>query len=99
LVLAMLVIFLAPISVNAAIPSTASPLGLICPTCGGNVVTSTTWSNDWVVYKQITCTHYVYGTDLIWKRTGVKTTVCSNCGTGSSSTTTQTKTECHGYNK
>ena len=75
------------------------PRAAVCVRCGGRISTSTSWGT-WLSKRNVKCTHgYAWGTDLIEERTGVRTRRCLSCGDGRSYNVTQTKTECHGYNK
>ena len=70
----------------------------VCNRCGNGTLSiiSTSygvWYND----HEVSCTHHVYGTDMIQKRSVITTYRCDNCNYGYSSTSTQTKTVCHGY--
>lgn len=72
--------------------------GALCSNCNdGEMVTTYGSWGPWVVMREVKCSHYYYGTDLIYARNRTVTTRCNNCGMGSSSQQTETKTECHGY--
>ncbi len=70
----------------------------VCNKCGNGTlsIVSTSygaWYND----HEVKCTHHVYGTDMIQKRSVTTTYRCDYCNYGYSSTSTQTRTVCHGY--
>lgn len=68
----------------------------LCGNCGGRMVTSTTWES-WYTVAQIKGTHHNYGTDLRQQRDGTATTKCQGCGQGYTTSKSQTRIVCHGY--
>lgn len=74
------------------------PMGAICAQCGkGTLITSTAWG-AWYNDDQVSCTHgHAWGVDLIQKRQGTKTTKCNVCGKGWTSTVTESRTVCCGF--
>ena len=70
-----------------------------CSNCG-SIAKADCEYTPWNIDAEKICTHgYAWGTDLIKERTGVRTRRCLSCGDGRYYNVTQTKTECHGYNK
>ena len=69
---------------------------IICPVCGnGTIITEKSYSG-WVS-KEVKCKHYVYGYDIVKEREVYTLMKCGMCEQEyDRSTTTQTKTECHG---
>ena len=77
-----------------------SPMSALCPDCErGSVITTYGSWGKWYNVKEVTCTHYPWGTDMIQERKRTVTSTCNYCGTGMSRTAKQTRTVCHGYEK
>lgn len=90
----MLVLAMGMISVNAA---DIQPRGALCPSCGGTVRTTisyTSWAPTTTTRK---CTHYSFGTDQKMQRYKYTDIYCLQCGLGDRLTATETRWECHGY--
>ena len=69
----------------------------LCGNCGGRMTTSApVWAN-WYTIAQIKCTHHNYGTDLRQQRDGLVTTKCQGCGRGYTTSKSQTRIVCNGY--
>lgn len=53
---------------------------------------------EWLASGEVKCPDHPYGTDKVFKRNVYTTYKCNYCGRGYTTTSTQTKKECHGYN-
>ena len=82
---------------EAADEGTITPFARVCICGNGTLSIVSTSYGDWVVKRQVRCTHHTYGTDLIEERTVVKTQKCNSCGRGITSTSTESRTRCEGY--
>lgn len=69
----------------------------LCGSCGGRMTTSAPVWASWYTIAQIKCTHHNYGTDLRQQRDGLVTTKCQGCGRGYTTSKSQTRIVCNGY--
>lgn len=78
---------------------TVMPMANICLSCGNPLfVTYGGWSS-YVAVGTAACTHgYRHGEDKLYERYRTRVEHCNYCEYSSTSTETQTKRECHGFN-
>lgn len=70
---------------------------VVCPTCTAGADRVITYG-DWTFVSMDTCSHYANGHDNKYKRTVKTRIVCSHCGHDRTTTSTQYKTVCAGFN-
>ncbi len=87
-----------PVSAAEPVDTTISERRVeLCGSCGGRMTTSAPVWASWYTIAQIKCTHHNYGTDLRQQRDGLVTTKCQGCGRGYTTSKSQTRIVCNGY--
>lgn len=98
MVVALSVVMLTMTMILPASAAEIQPRLPLCPNCGrGALVTSKSYG-IWYVSENPRCTHKSYGTDRIFARKVITAQKCNTCSAGYSSTSTERRLECHGYN-
>lgn len=74
------------------------PAARTCACGNGTYQPVSTSYGSWYTASEVKCTHKNYGTDLKQKRSKTVTYKCNSCGRGYHTTSTDSRTICHGYN-
>ena len=94
-VLSMLLVVMS--IVQPALAAENQPRAKVCEICGRGVLVEKKTYSSWIPDKEVKCTHFVYGSDIIYKRTVYTETKCNACQQGfTGSTRLEYKTECEG---